>query len=354
MVNYKELSRDISALKKNKKKIVFTIGSTSKLGPNNSYLTPVRETRYLNILGINIYNKDDIKKVISTIHRFVDYVFIDCEKKIQNNFNVSEIINYFKIKNKKKFNKNFFFTYKANDLTVESADKFLEKKCINNNYVFGVIGSGNIGSKLALKINERGRKVYIFRRNLKKLITITKALNLIKNKYIKSNILFATSISEIVKKSNILISCSSSNKPVITKQLLKKCRNLKFVLDVGKQSVSEDGMIYAHENSIKIFRLDISISLISMIESYIKHDNSILKKIGRKKVNENFFVSGGYVGMKNDLIVDNVNNIKRIYGLADGSGNFKKRFGNLSLKKYFLNKKLNKQKVNLNYDLKCR
>lgn len=344
MVNYKQLSGDILELKKNKKKIVFTIGCTSKRGPKKSYLTPFRETRHLNILGINIYNKDDIKKVINIIKRFVDYVFIDCEKKIQNNFDISEIINYFKIRNKNKLNNNFFFTYKANDLTVEAADKFLEKKFLDNNYVFGIVGCGNIGSKLALKISERGRKVYIFRRNLKKLKTITKALNLIKNKYIKNDIFLSTSILKITKKSNILISCSSSNKPVITSQLLKKCQNLKFILDVGKQSVSEDGMIFAYKNSIEIVRLDISTSLISMIESYIKYDNSILKKIGRKKINEDFFVSGGCVGMKNDLIVDNVNNIRKIYGLADGNGNFNKRFGNMSLKKYFLNKKFNKQK----------
>ena len=347
MINYNQLSKDIINLKKNKKKIVFTIGSTSKRGINNSNLTPIRETNHLNILGINIYNKDDIKKVIDIIHNFADYIFIDCEKKIKKNFNISEIIEYFKTKNNKKLNNNSFFTYKGNDLTVEAADKFIEKKCYdyseNNNYVFGIIGSGNIGSKLALKINERGRKVYIFRRNYKILRAITKALNLIKNKYIKNDISSTKSILEIGKKSNILISCSSSKKPVISRNVLKKCQNLKFILDVGKQSITEKGIIFANENSIEIFRLDISTSLISMIENYIKYDKYILKKIGRKKVNEISFVSGGYLGMKNDLIVNDINNIKKIYGLADGKGDFKKRFGNISLKRYLLNKK-NKKK----------
>ena len=52
MVNWKHFSRDISKIKKNKKKFVFTIGTTSKRGTEHSYLTPLRETRYLNILGI--------------------------------------------------------------------------------------------------------------------------------------------------------------------------------------------------------------------------------------------------------------------------------------------------------------
>tara|TARA_B100000900_G_C20568230_1_gene712035 strand:- start:254 stop:1261 length:1008 start_codon:yes stop_codon:yes gene_type:complete len=334
MVNWKQLSRDISKLKRNKKKIVFTIGTTSKLGTKKSYLTPLRETRYLNILGINIYNKDDVKKAINNIYELVDYVFIDCEKKIHNNFNVFEIINYFKIKNKKRFNKIIFFTYKGNDLTVESADRFLENKYGKNDYTFGIIGSGNIGSKLALKLSERGKKVYIYRRNQKKLRIITKALNLIRCRYFKKNISLSTSILEIIKKSNILISCSSSNKFIITKQEIKNSRNLKFILDVGKQSISCDGISFAYANQIEILRLDISMSLISMIESYIKYDNNIIKRIGRKKINKNFIVSGGYVGMNNDLIVDNINNVKKIYGIADGSGGFRKRFGNISLKSY--------------------
>ncbi len=338
MINLKQLSIDIRKLKKNKKKIVFTIGSTSKRGITRSYLTPIRETMRFSIFGIIFYNINDIKKVINKVYDLVDYIFIDCEKKIYKNPNILEIINYFKIKNKRKFNKKLFYTYKANDLTVEAADKFLEKKCLNyftgNNYVFGIIGAGNIGSKLALKINERGGEVYIFRRNFASLKTVTKALNLIKNRYEKKKILIPKSISDLVKKCNILISCSNSNKPIISEKLLKKQKDLKFILDVGKQSVTKDGIIYAQKNLIEIFRLDISNSLISMIESYIKYDKYILKKIGRKKIDNVSYVSGGYLGRKNDLIVDDINNIKKIYGLADGKGDFKKRFGNISLRRY--------------------
>lgn len=334
MINWVELSRNISKLKKSKKKIAFTIGTTSKRGVKKSYLTPIRETRYLNILGINIYNKDDVKKVINKIHEFVDYVFIDCERKIQNNFSVFEIINYFKTKNKKRLSKIIFFTYKGNDLTVESADNFLENKYGKNNYTIGIIGLGNIGSKLALKISERGKKVYVFRRNKRKLRIIAKALNLIKCRYDQKKISLSTSVLKIAKKSDILISCSSSDKFIITKQIIENSKNLKFILDVGKESISNDGIIFANENQIEILRLDVSLSLTSMIESYIKYDGDVLKKTGRKKINKNFIVSGGYVGMKNDLVVDNVNNPKKIYGLADGSGGFKKRFANVSLKTY--------------------
>jgi hypothetical protein len=342
VIQIEDLSKNIKNLRKNKKKIVFTIGSTSKLGSYSSYFTPIRETRNFIILGVNFYNKNDVKKVINTIHKYVDYVFIDCEKKIQNSLNFDQIINYFKFLDKKNFFKKKFFIYKANDLTVEAAYNFLLKKFFNyyeiNDHVFGILGVGNIGTKLALKINETGGKVLIFRRNLGKLKVITNALNIIKSKYSKNNFIFSKSVLEIYKKSDILISCSNAKKPIITKQLLKNYSNLSLILDIGKQSISSDGIIFAHKNSIKIFRLDISTSLVSMIENQIKYHDLILKRIGRKKIKNNFVVSGGYIGMRNDLIVDDVNNIKKIYGIADGKGDFKKRFGNISLKRYFSKK----------------
>ena len=342
MINKKELAKNIKNLKKKKKKIVFTIGSTSKLGSCRSYITPIRETKNFNILGVNFYSKEDIKKVINIIHKYVDYVFIDSEKKILNSLNIIEIKDYFKFLDEKNFIKKKFFIYKANDLTVEAAYDFLLNFFFNNcaidDYVFGILGAGNIGSKLALKINETGGKVLIFRRNLNKSKVIAKALNIIKCKYNKNNISFSKKISDVFKKSNILISSSNSKKSIITMQLLKQYSNLDLILDIGKQSISRDGIRFAQENSIKIFRLDITISLISMVENQIKYHELILKKTGRKKIKNNFAVSGGYIGLRNDLIVDDVNNIKKIYGLADGQGDFKERFGDISYKRYFSKK----------------
>ena len=44
----------------------------------------------------------------------------------------------------------------------------------------GIIGVGNIGSKVALYLTEKGAKVYLNRRDIKKLKKISSAINLIK------------------------------------------------------------------------------------------------------------------------------------------------------------------------------
>ena len=69
-----------------------------------------------------------------------------------------------------------------------------------------------------------------------------------------------------------------------------------------------------------------------MIESQINFEKNFFKNSGRKKIKKIFIVSGGQLGKKKDIIVDNVNKPQCIYGIADGKGDFLKRFTNLSYK----------------------
>ena len=110
------------------------------------------------------------------------------------------------------------------------------------------------------------------------------------------------------------------------------CKNLKLIIDIGKGTVSEEAVNYAYENLIEIYRLDISNSFLSMIESQINFEEKFFKNSGRKKIKNNFIVSGGQLGKKRDIIVDNVNNPQYIYGIADGKGDFLERFNNLPYK----------------------
>ena len=46
------------------------------------------------------------------------------------------------------------------------------------------------------------------------------------------------------------------------------------------------------------------------------------KKYDTRKVGEFTLVSNGLLGQKSDIIVDNVRNPKKIFGLCDGKGDF--------------------------------
>jgi hypothetical protein len=345
MINFKELKKNIIKIKKKyKKKIVFTIGNTSKINNNSSYLTPIREFKSFIVMGANIYSEKEAIKLTRIIDQHVYCIFVDCEKKIPKNISISGLLSNIERRVKEELKNAKIFLYKGNDLTVESADNFLsyyfkdDLKGLGGK-IISIIGAGNIGSKLALKLVERGANVIITRRNIKKLKTITKALNLIKPKFTNQDIHYAVNNYKAAQHSEIILGCSNSRKPTITKSLLKNCQNLKLIIDIGKGSVSEEAVNYAYKNFIKIYRLDVASSLLSMIESQINYEKIFLKKNGRKKNHDVFFVSGGQLGKKGDIVVDNINNPKHIYGIANGKGDFLKRFVNLSFKK-FKNEKL--------------
>ena len=103
MINFKELKIILSKLNKKNKKIVFTIGSTSKINNHKSYITPVRRVSGFIIVGVNIYLKKEFVKLAKIICKYVDYIFIECEKKIKQNISIISLIN-----EKKKIYKCFF------------------------------------------------------------------------------------------------------------------------------------------------------------------------------------------------------------------------------------------------------
>ena len=79
---------------------------------------------------------------------------------------------------------------------------------------------------------------------------------------------------------------------------------------------------YLIQNKINIFRLDVTSSYFSYLDNLIYTEKMYDKKNYIFKKNTIKFVSQGIVGQKNDIIVDDVNNPKLIYGICDGKGNF--------------------------------
>ena len=119
-------------------------------------------------------------KVIEIIDGQVDYIFVDNEKIIllQNFKDLKSVTN--KLSNEFKFigNKNLsyicfdrikkskIFEFKPSDITVNATWSFLSQRL---NFLSGkkvsILGSGNIGSKLALKLVESNVNVSITRKN---------------------------------------------------------------------------------------------------------------------------------------------------------------------------------------------
>ena len=83
---------------------------------------------------------------------------------------------------------------------------------------------------------------------------------------------------------------------------------------------------YLIEKKINVFRLDVTPGYNSFIENFsISNQIYDLKKFGRNKINGKSYISRGILGFENEIVTDNPYNPKKIYGVADGYGDFKKK-----------------------------
>ena len=84
-----------------------------------------------------------------------------------------------------------------------------------------------------------------------------------------------------------------------------------------------------HIDKKEVNLIDISARLVNEISFHLK-GNQYKHNFGRKKdKNNNYVVSGGYIGERDDLIVDSYKNPTYIIGISDGKGGFIKRLNKI-------------------------
>ena len=232
--------------------------------------------------------------------------------------------------------------FKPNDLTVDSAwlslSNFFE---ILSGKTIAVIGIGNIGSKISLKLVETGVETRLNRKNYNFGVNITDAINIIKP---KSTVASATYISDPVKA---CLHCdaiigSSNTDNVISLSMVKVMKPNGISLDIGKGNISSEAVKFAIDNNIRVLRLDVNNSIINFINEYINY-SKVTNLMGKNKILKDItIVSGGFMGENGDIVVDNYKLPTQILGIANGKGNFKKSYSKEDKRKLLiLRKKLN-------------
>lgn len=329
MNSYKELKTRLNYLVKiskiKKKKIAFLISNTAKYEKVSYYLTPVRETvKYLHT-GVVLFSNKVSKEICKIIDGKVDIIFVDTEKKSYSN-KKNDIVNVERSV-KENVHKSKLRFYKANDLTVNAAEEFLNihyRKDIRN--ISGkkilIIGAGNIGFKLALKLVERGSNIFLNRRDNTKLKKICDTIN-----FVKPIGTFAKA-KPIKKYKNKLdyfdiIFCATNNQNIISFKDISNLKKNVLIIDIGKGMFDAKTLDVLIQNNIKVYRLDVEMALNILVDSsniFFKHVRKTNYIVNKK--NNFTFLSNGILGRKNDIITDNPINPKKIYGICDGKGDF--------------------------------
>jgi len=322
------------------KRTVFTISSTSKTDPSDRpYLTPLRENPGELVSGVVVRTLDQGALAAWVLEGVVDRVYVDAEAKkgiktehdaqLFLSAGVPTLEGYLKGKDWvgttlpevcfPYFKNSEARIFKPNDLTVESVWFFLmEKKPAPG--VVVILGAGNIGFKLGLKLVETGYNVAMVRRDKSALQKLVDTIELVKPPHSPGKSFIPLDLNEILSKADVVLGCSDGT-PVITEDIVKIVPKDCLILDVGKGTFSRLAVKEAHHRNLEIYRTDITSGLDGFLVGAAKNHQILHQELGRKEIEPGLaVVSGGFLGRENDVIVDNFLNPRMIIGVADGLG----------------------------------
>ena len=328
MKNLKLVINKLVLISKRKKtKSAIFIGNTKKQSKNSYYYSGIRKHINFSYVSIIVYSNNITKKIIKLIDGKIDIIFYDLEKKIKSS-NKNSIVNIERaVKENTKITKTY--PYKANDITVSSAETLISNFYKNDIRGIGgkqslILGAGNIGFKLGLKLNESGSNIYLYRRDKRKLKKLVYALNTIKPSGTIAKSYVCKNLKKELVKSDIIINCSNK-KNILGNNHLDLLKNDVCIIDIGKGMFNKASLKKLIKKNINVFRLDVTPGYNSFIENYsISNKLYNFNKFGRNRINGKTYISRGILGYENEIVVDNPYNPKIIYGIADGYGDFKR------------------------------
>lgn len=324
---YQKLQNVLNTINKSKKIKCFFLGNTAKSEKPSFYVSDVRENSKFIFASAIIFNDKIAKKITRLIDGKVKYILLDTEKKVLSK-SKKKIVNIEKTA-KKEIKKSEIFTYKGNDLTVDAAETFIKDFYISDIRGVGgkkilIIGTGNIGFKLALKLVEDGANVFLYRRSKKVLKNITQSINFIKPKGTIAKAVKINFKNLNMSKFDIIVG-ATDGKSVLTKKHINNFNKKTFLLDIGKGILKKDALDLGIKKSIKLFRLDITPAYFGYLENVITTKKlSKIKIQNSRKINGLTLANKGILTSENTVIVDNIIKPKKIFGISDGFGDYKK------------------------------
>ena len=119
-------------------------------------------------------------------------------------------------------------------------------------------------------------------------------------------------VSEKAENANIII----AGKKIYTPNELQNCTNLKWFV------ATRNGLVnIADENkTVKFIRIDMTFQVVCELVKQLNYQEIIFNRYGQKEIGGTHYCSGGFIGIKNSIVVDDIHNIQYKYGVANGDG----------------------------------
>lgn len=337
---------EIASLAKAEKSLaIFTISTTQKVPASGCpYLTPIRKITHGFIGGAVVFSQSQAIILARTVDGIVEYILVDAEKKLSVSINADrsplQLLNLrTEVNEKSRFDlelgnlsaacydhikTSHFVEFKPNDLTCEAVWLFLSE---HFRFLSGrkmtIIGAGNIGFKIALKLVECGVNTHLVRRDLYKGMIMANAINILKPESTVARAHFNSDPIQASLFSDAIIGCTEGA-PVISWRMIECISKNGIIIDVGKGTIHPEAITNAFANNISIFRTDVACALDGAIAAILYNKENLRNRVGRQEILPGIHVvSGGFMGRADDIVVDFYRTPHHIIGICNGLGDFK-------------------------------
>jgi len=304
----------------------FCIGNTRKINDTGLYFSPLRRSSRLIAGSAIVYDVSQAVSLTRAVDGRVDYVLVDTEKKISYQLHGSDNVGNVERAVRETVKHSRVLTYKGNDLTVDSIENLIVQ--VLSTYPRGlsgkraaIIGAGNVGSKLALKLVERGMEVSLIRRDKAKLEAIVTALNIIKPAETIAMVSAGADNLSVAQGVDLLVGLTPGT-PVITMAMVDALAPGAIIMDGGKGCCEPEAIRCALKKDIPIYRADIRPGFDGHMGILLETERIIKYALGRTEFDGVPVVSGGLLGRPNEVVVDSIATPHAAFGLANGLGDF--------------------------------
>lgn len=292
----------------------FTIQNTTKR-IDRFYFTPIRLFSSVQACGVVVSNALEAKHFARIADGHFDYIAVDSEKKIEpDRYAYQGDLGNIKGEVQDIVRKSKLVTFKTNDVTVNAIDIFLSDRAMDFSPAhIAIIGTGNIGFKLALRLVERGYWVRMFRRNQEKLNMQVDCINLVKPKGTLANAQACSSVTEALAGVKVIVAATDSSDSV-TLDDLQCATSDPLLIDCGKGCFTQD-VCAAH----MVYRTDVGAALIYQLKMIVASIETLHPKFGRKRVGDKIYVCG-VSGLRGEIVVHDINHVDSVIGICNGEG----------------------------------
>lgn len=249
-----------------------------------------------------------LPEIVKCFDGLVSRFFIDCEVKAGIDLAAAalELISP---------NRRHFF--KPNDFTVEAADEWVAQRIpILKGARVAIVGAGNIGAKLALRLAERGGEVQLVGRRIGTLEATVQGLNAILRG--SGAVIACSSIEEACTRAQVIVGCTAGAAAIDTAAL--EISDASLFLDVGNGCFTRGAIAAAQERGLLLEVL----SPIAGWEGFLRRyaaTSKLQQGLGRRQLDSGMWiVSRGVMGATGDVLVDDISQPARVIGVCNGMG----------------------------------